>query len=223
MSKVMIFEGHTTGEAIEKGLKELKLTKNDVDIRVLDQEKRSFFDILAPRVVKVEITVKEKNNLNDISKIDENELLGIKEKLEEFLLQLLSKIDKDADCEIKIVDSELDVNINGKASGILIGYRGETLNSLQNILMSIANKNKEKRVRVILNIDNYKEKRKTALEELAIKVSKTVIKNNKKITLEPMNSYERKIIHAKLQDVPNIKTYSIGEDPNRRIIIEKIN
>ena len=114
------------------------------------------------------------------------------------------------------------ININNENSGELIGYRGETLNALQNILTSIANKNIEQKVRVILNINGYKEIRQKALEDLAIKVSKTVLKNNKSITLEPMNAYERKIIHSKLQDMPNIKTHSIGEEPNRRIVIEKV-
>ena len=106
---------------------------------------------------------------------------------------------------------------------MLIGYRGETLNAMQTLLTSIANRGNDSRIKVFLNIDNYKVKREKALEDLAIKVSKTVLKNNKAITLEPMNAYERKIIHSKLQEVNNIKTHSIGEEPNRRIVIEKVN
>ena len=86
----------------------------------------------------------------------------------------------------------------------------------------MANLNIKSKIRVFLNIDNYKEKREKSLEELAIKVSKTVLRTNKAITLEPMNSYERKIIHSKLQEVSNVTTHSIGEEPNRRIVIEKI-
>ncbi len=223
MSKVIISEGKTTNEAIEKGLKELKTTKERVEIRVLDQEKRSFFDILAPRVVKVEMTLKEEIDEKMIKHIEEKDLDSIKCKIETFIKQFLELIDKTFKYEIFTEDSNIIVNLDGENSGVLIGYRGDTLNSLQTILNSIANVNIDAKVRVHLNIDNYKEKREKSLEELAIKVSKTVLRTNKSITLEPMNAYERKIIHSKLQDFNNIKTHSIGEDPNRRIVIEKIN
>ena len=237
MPKTIISEGKTTNEAIEKGLKELKTTKNNVDIKILEQEKRSFFDILAPRVVKVELTLKEESAIeekNDNYKekheknrvkieISNEELNKIKENLDRFLNEFLSKLDDTHTYTIDVEDSNILVNIDGMESGVLIGYRGETLNAMQTLLTSIANKNNDNRVKVYLNIDNYKVKREKALEELAIKISKTVLKNNKPITLEPMNAYERKIIHSKLQDNKNIKTHSIGEEPNRRIVIEKVN
>ena len=228
MSKVIISEGKTTNEAIEKGLKELNTTKNNVEIKVLDQEKRSFFDILAPRVVKVELTLKEDEKQEAPKKehvkveISEEELNKIKDNIDKFLNQLLPKIDESYTYEIKVDDSNIIANIDGNDTGTIIGYRGETLNALQTILTSIANKDNNYRVKVYLNIDNYKEKREKALEELAVKVSKTVLRNGKSITLEPMNAYERKIIHSKLQNMKNIKTHSIGEEPNRKIVIEKI-
>ena len=237
MPKTIISEGKTTNEAIEKGLKELKTTKNNVDIKILEQEKRSFFDILAPRVVKVELTLKEESAIeekNDNYKekheknrvkieISNEELNKIKENLDRFLNEFLSKLDDTHTYTIDVEDSNILVNIDGMESGVLIGYRGETLNAMQTLLTSIANKNNDNRVKVYLNIDNYKVKREKALEELAIKISKTVLKNNKPITLEPMNAYERKIIHSKLQENKNIRTHSIGEEPNRRIVIEKVN
>lgn len=232
MSKTIISEGKTTNEAIEKGLKELNVKKDQVDIKVLEQEKRSFFDILAPRVVKVELTVKENSNQviekhnvkhEVVEDISEEELSSIKNELEKFISEFLYRIDESFKYEMSSDSSSITINVTGEKSGTLIGYRGDTLNSLQNILNAIANKNTKSKVRVFLNIDNYKEKREKSLEDLAIKVSKTVLRNNKSITLEPMNSYERKIIHSKLQDVKNISTHSIGEEPNRRIVIEKVN
>ncbi len=237
MPKVIISEGKTTNEAIENGLKELKTTKNNVDIKVLEQEKRSFFDILAPRVVKVELTLKDESIVkenNDYQKdnrekkhikaeISVEDLNKIKQKLDAFLKSFLEKIDDTHTYTIDVEDSNILVNIDDMESGVLIGYRGETLNAMQTLLTSIANKNNDNRVKVYLNIDNYKVKREKALEELAVKISKTVLKNNKSITLEPMNAYERKIIHSKLQDMKNITTHSIGEEPNRRIVIEKVN
>ena len=100
-----------------------------------------------------------------------------------------------------------------------IGYRGETLYAFQNILTAVAGKNIENRVRVILDIEGYKEKREKTLEDLAEKVAKTVIKTRKSVTLEPMQPYERKIIHSKLQDNDKVETKSIGEEPRRRIVI----
>lgn len=228
MSKVIISEGKTTNEAIEKGLKELNTTRNNVEIKVLEQEKRSFFDILAPRVVKVELTMKDeiiqKKEKKQVKvEVSDEELEKIKSKLESFTKAFLNKIDDSFEYSIKTESSNIVVDIEGKQSGTLIGYRGETLNALQTILTSIANNDINSKIKVYLNIDNYKEKREKALEDLAIKVSKTVLRNNKPITLEPMNAYERKIIHSKLQDMHNIRTHSIGEEPNRRIVIEKIN
>ena len=101
----------------------------------------------------------------------------------------------------------------------LIGHRGEVLNQLQVILSSIASKNSEYKVRVILNICGYKEKREKSLEELAEKLEKTVVRTKKSITLEPMTAYERKIIHTKLHDSRLVTTTSVGEEPYRKVVI----
>lgn len=233
MHKSIIAEGKTTTEAIAKGLKELNVSKDKVDIKIIEEhEKRSFFSILDPRVVKVELTLKEENNVNDnhlyqnkeksdifISEEDLNE--GVN-KIDIFLnefTQGLGQINYEvhADFEKKLIIA----SINGEDARILIGYRGEVLNSLQNILNSIANKGSSKKLRVILNVSNYKEKREKALEELADKVSKTVLKTGKSITLEPMSAYERKIIHNRLQTSNKVKTYSVGEEPHRKVVIAK--
>ena len=222
MSKIIVSEGKTTSEAIEKGLKELKLHRDQVEIRVLEQEKRSFFDILAPRVVKVELTVKEKPQKEE-KILTEEDLEETKNNVEKFIKEFLKNLGEEYKYEISIEKNEINVKIDGGNSGTLIGYRGETLNALQHILSLIANKHTSAKVRVLLNVDGYKEKREKTLEELALKVSKTVIRTNKSITLEPMNAYERKIIHSKLQDMTDIRTHSIGEEPHRRIVIEKVN
>ena len=222
MSKIIVSEGKTTSEAIEKGLKELNLHRDQVEIRVLEQEKRSFFDILAPRVVKVELTVKEKSQKEE-KILTEEDLEETKNNVEKFIKEFLKNLSEEYKYDISIEKNEINVKIDGGNSGTLIGYRGETLNALQHILSLIANKHTSAKVRVLLNVDGYKEKREKTLEELALKVSKTVIRTNKSITLEPMNAYERKIIHSKLQDMTDIRTHSIGEEPHRRIVIEKIN
>ena len=224
MSKSIIAEGKTTNEAIENGLKELNVSKKMVDIKVLEnEEKRSFFSILAPRVVKVELTVKEEANNTRKPKKDiilsEEEQEKATENLERFFEEIKENLPEDTKYEIIKKENAIFVNINSKELGFLIGYRGETLYAFQNILTTIAGKNIENKVRVILDIEGYKEKREKTLEDLAKKVAKTVIKTKKPIKLEPMQAYERKIIHSKLQENPKVETNSVGEEPYRRIVI----
>lgn len=220
MEKSIISEGKTTNEAIENGLKELNVTKNMVDIKVLEnEEKRSFFSILTPRVVKVQLTIKEKSfeRVKREIELSSQELEKAQENVERFLDEFIKKLGEEKDYSIESYKEGLKVNITNL--GFLIGYRGETLYSFQNILSAIASKGLENRAKVILDIQGYKQKREKTLQDLADKLANTVMKTKRTITLEPMQAYERKIIHSKLQDYKNIETRSIGEEPRRKIII----
>lgn len=232
MPNSIISEGKTTNEAIENGLKKLKVNKNQVDIKVLESDdKRSFFSILAPRVVKVELTVKEealqKSNISknietkpkELRTYSEGELELAESNVKIFLEEFLKRIGEDAKYEITRNEHGLEISIKGESTGFLIGYRGETLYSIQNILVAVASKGLENRVRVILDIEGYKEKREKTLEELAERMARRVIKTGKSVTLEPMKAYERKIIHSKLQSSDKVTTVSIGEEPRRRLVI----
>ena len=228
MSKSIIAEGKTTTEAISNGLKMLNTSKENVNIKILEEhEKRSFFSILAPRVVKVEMSLKENveeapKHIEKEIKIDENEIKKSKEKIDQFLDEFIKNFeDLRYETNIDLEKGFLNVNMEGSDSKTLIGYRGEVLNSLQVILNSVSNRGSKEKVRIILNISNYKEKREKSLEELADKISKTVIKTGKAVTLEPMMAYERKIIHNRLQSSNKVKTYSIGEEPYRKVVIAK--
>ena len=190
-----------------------------------NEEKRSFFSILTPRVVKVQLTLKDVEEEHKIVKKEinlsqEEQDIAVK-NVEEFLKEFLNKLEKNEKIEysIKADKSGVYVNINDKNLGYLIGYRGETLYALQNVLSAIAGKKIENKVRVFLDIESYRTKREKTLEELAEKISKTVIKTKKSITLEPMQAYERKIIHSKLQNNELVTTKSIGEEPRRRVVI----
>lgn len=231
-NKTYIFEGKTTNEAIEKGLKELKLPKSKVDIKVLEQEdKRSFFSILAPRIVKVEMTIKEnvKENISasiikEIKK--ENierkpiDMTTVKANVEVFLKDFIAKLPtKDVTYTIETEGNNLMIDMNGEDTGYLIGYRGEVLNSIQNVLTNIANKGNKDKVKVMLNIGGYREKREKDLENLAMKIAASVVKTGKSITLEPMTAYERKVIHTKLQSNEKVTTYSVGEEPYRKLVV----
>ncbi len=226
MEEKHIFEGKTSTEAIEKGLKTLGLKKSEVEINILkDEEKRSFFSILEPRIVKVELTVKEKKEDSQKIQSEKKELSDeafekAKKNVSEFLDVFLKQIStEDLKYEVSHDKYYIYINIIGEKTNSLIGYRGETLNAMQTLLTSVANKEIQERIRLILDISGYREKRKKVLEELAEKVSKTVIKTRKKVVLEPMTAYERKIIHSKLQTNTKVITESIGEEPNRKVVV----
>lgn len=227
MEETYIFEGKTTTEALEKGLKELKLKKSDVEFKVLEnEEKRSFFSILAPRVVKIEIKIK-KNNLKSENKteketksISDEDLKNGKENLNRFLSKFIKTLpDTNIKYEINENNGFIQVKLSGDNLNYLIGYRGEVLNSLQTLYTSIASKGIEKRIRVIVDILGYREKRDKTLENLADKLAKKVVRERKKVILEPMSSYERKVIHERLQNHPKVQTASVGEEPNRKVVI----
>lgn len=229
MLKSVVAEGKTTNDAIEKGLKQLNVSKDMVDVKVLEEDKkRSFYSILAPRVVKVELTVKEGTEKKEDAKpktvvrekrsSNKNleEIETAKTDVENFLKEFLKDEYK---YEVKIENFDIFVNIDGEKISHLIGYRGENINALQVIISAIANKKSSSKVNVFVDVAGYKEKRIKTLEELAEKISKTVIRTGKSITLEPMTAYERKIIHTKLQQNNKVKTFSKGEEPHRRLVI----
>ena len=227
MEKSIISEGKTTNEAIEKGLKQLNVSRDRVDIKVLENEdKRSFFSILAPRIVKVELTLKEPkvNTKKEVKPrkeivLTEEEQEKAEKNIKIFMDELLKNLPEDTTYEVIKQSEAIFVNISSDNLGFLIGYRGETLYAFQNVLSAIAGKEIDNKVRVILDIQGYKEKRKKTLEDLAQKVASTVIKTKKSVTLEPMQAFERKIIHSKLQENNKVETMSIGEEPHRRIVI----
>ena len=220
MQNSIISEGKTTNEAIENGLKKLGVTKKDVEIKVLEEEKKSFFDILAPRIVKVELILKEGKKDHREVKVGEKDIEEAVNKTKDFLNDLKKELGN-IEYAIGIKEDIIYIKIEGEKAADLIGYRGETLESIQNIISAIANKETSARVKIIVDILNYKEKRRNSLEILAKKVEKTVIKSGKPYRLEPMNAYERKIIHTALQESSEVTTNSVGEEPYRRVIVRK--
>lgn len=225
MPKSIISEGKTSTEAIEKGLKELNCKKDDVEIKVLEEEnKKAFFSILDPRVVKVELTLKENISKPRVQtekkQASAEEIEEFKNKISKFLKDFCEKFE-DIDYNINDKEGFVQVEIQGENASKLIGYRGEVINSLQLLISTIGNTNIESKIKVTLDIGNYREKRDETLKKLASKLERTVKKTGKKVTLEPMTAYERKVIHSELQQSKYVTTYSIGEEPHRRIVIDK--
>ena len=143
------------------------------------------------------------------------------EQIRAFLKGLLEHMDSAA--EVKVYESEkgrYKVFLEGEKLGALIGRRGETLDAIQQLTNYSINRGSEKnRVRVQVDAENYREKREQSLERLAEKVAGKVTKYRRNVTLEPMNAYERHVIHTALQDTPGVTTFSIGTEPNRRVVV----
>jgi spoIIIJ-associated protein len=202
----IIKESETVEKAVSMALEELKADINEVDIDILQNPSSGFLGIMA-KDAKVKVSI----------------VNGPKEKVSNFLDLLLKKMNITCDYEIDFDNDTLDIvvnNIEGKDKGILIGKRGNNLDSLQYILSLIVNKGRNNYVRTIVDIDGYRDKREKTLERLALKKADKCRYYKKKIKLEPMNPYERRIIHSALQSEKDIITYSEGEDPYRRVVID---
>lgn len=204
MAKCIEKTGKTVEEAVELALQELNATEENVSIEVLEEPAKGLLGIGAkPALVKVTL----KDNKNEI--------------INEFLTKIAGCMNITLTNKIEEKDGRISVNMEGNDMGLLIGYRGETLEALQTILGVVANKGSEEYVRIDLDAENYREKRKETLKNLASKKAYEAVKYNKNITLEPMNAYERRIIHMALQENDKVTTYSIGEEPYRKIVIKK--
>lgn len=198
--------GKTMDDAIENGLKELGVKKESVKVEIIEHGSKGIFGLLGFKPARVKLTVTKDN-------------IAVART---FLRDVLDKMGIRAEIHIKEDNDSLKVNLVGPDMGILIGYRGETLDSLQYLLSLVVNKENEESEykKVILDTENYRKKREETLVRLANKLAYKVNKYNKSITLEPMNPYERRIIHSTLQNHPYVTTHSEGDEPYRKVVIE---
>jgi len=195
--------GKTVDEAIKLALNEMNAEREDVDIEVIEEGAKGLLGIIGNRDARVKVTLKENKG----------------EKAKKFLFDILNKMDVEAEIDIDENDKLITLYITGKDIGIVIGRRGETLDSLQYLTNLVVNRRDEDYKRIVLDIENYREKREETLIKLANRLADKVIRLKKSITLEPMNPYERRIIHSTLQKNKYIKTYSVGDEPNRKVVI----
>ncbi len=190
-------------EAIDAALIELNANRENVEVEILDEGAKGIFGLIGSKQARVRVTLKETGE----------------EKAKKFLLDLFSKMKVNADVSVEEKDDSILIKIEGEDIGIVIGRRGETLDSLQYLTSLVVNKSKENYKRVVIDIDNYRQKREETLVKLANKLADRVMKYKKNITLEPMNPYERRVIHSSLQNHKYVQTYSVGDEPNRKVII----
>lgn len=258
-------------EAVKLALADLKLSRDEVEVTVLEEPSKGFFGIgskLAKvrvekkkpeekpeeTVVKEEPAEKKENKSEEkksapksverkqkknrerknrekkesfaesginIDPVNMDELVDAEDhEALTFLKDVTEKMGLSLDFKLKTGNDVVYIEMNGKDSGTVIGKRGQTLDAIQYLTSLVVNRESEKYIKVVIDAENYRAKRQKTLEQLANRLASKVIKTKRYVRLEPMNPYERKIIHATLQKNPNIITRSEGEEPYRRVIIE---
>ena len=198
----MEFTGKTVQEAIENGLKEMNLEESKAEIKVLEEPTKGFLGIAAKKA-KVEITAKKTDG----------------ERAVEFLNGLLDLMNVNAKSNLTEEDERVSIDIITDNSSAIIGYRGEVLDALQNLAGAVANTGRDDYRRVVVDCESYRAKREETLVSLAHKLEAKAVRMGRKINLEPMNPYERRILHSALADSADVKTLSEGKEPNRYVSI----
>lgn len=197
------FKGKTVDDALMNGLKELGLGLDQVDFEIVQEGSKGFLGFGKSAIVRLSKKAATTN------------------KAEEFLTELLKHMDVSATAEVTETEESINVNLVGDSTGVLIGRRGETLDALQYLTSLVVNKDLDEYKRVVLDTENYRAKREETLIKLANRIAGKVAKTGKRVVLEPMNPYERRVLHATLQDNAKVETVSEGEEPYRRVIIRK--
>lgn len=198
--------GLTVDEAVESALTQLEVNRDEVDIDIVSEGKKGFLGLFGQKPAIVHVKVK----INPV------------EETRKFLVSVIEKMNIDAIVNVEQDRKKVTFSITGNKVALLIGKRGQTLNSLQYLTQLVANRYSHQYLQIFVDVENYRERRKVTLSELAKRLAVQAIKNKKEVKLEPMPSYERKVIHAALADIKEIKTSSVGEDPNRCIIITPV-
>ncbi len=227
----MQFSGKNVEDALQTALKELQVTKDKITYKVIEEGSKGILGLIGskPAIIQVDVIQEEiaevKESLQASPEEMQTEKVTVsrnhKEEAVQFLKGVFEKMDIEAELDASLADNILKVDISGPKMGLVIGYRGETLDSLQYLTSLVVNKNREDEyIRVILDTEGYRRKREETLERLAEKTAYKVKKYRRSMKLEPMNPYERRIIHSKLQQIDGITTRSVGEEPFRRVVIE---
>lgn len=215
-------------DAVKLALEELGVSEDKVTVEVIDEGAKGFLG-LGARDAVVKVTVKEDNKAKKTEKAvpaakPASKKVISDEAPEEVAAKFLGDIFKAMELDVNIdakegEDNTVSIDISGDNMGIVIGKRGDTLDSLQYLTSLVVNKHSEDYIKVSIDTENYREKRTDALLALSKRLSEKVARTGKKFTLEPMNPYERRIIHSSLQDNEDVTTYSIGSEPYRKVVI----
>ena len=211
MNKEVITTGKTVEDALVAAVAELGVaSKEDVEYTVLEEPKKGLFGIgAAPAKISAKACIKgERYAFEFINQLVSDMGLNV-------TVELKDMPDSDKDCKL--------IDINGDGAGVLIGHHGDTLDSIQYLANLAANKKvngiKPAYVKIAVDVENYRAKREEKLRDLARKMADKVLKQKRSVMLEPMNPYERRIIHSEIQNIEGVSTNSIGSENNRKIVI----
>ncbi|WP_300262509.1 RNA-binding cell elongation regulator Jag/EloR [Clostridium sp.] len=197
--------GKTVEEALKSALEKLNTTEDKVEVIVIEEGSKGFLNLIGAKPAKISVKKKRDRIL----------------EARKFLSDILDNMNIEAEINIEESKDVVKINLTGAKMGTIIGYRGETLDSLQYLTSLVVNKAKEdKYKRVVLDTQNYRQKREETLKRLANKIAYKVRKSGKILKLEPMNPCERRVIHSELQNNDFVKTFSEGEEPYRRVVVE---
>lgn len=202
--KTLEKKGKSVDEAIKAALDELGCEIDDVMIEVIEEPTKGLLGFVGKKPAVVRVTMREKPE----------------EEARQIVEDILNRIKIDYKINrVEYENGRIRINIVGKDMGLLIGRKGETLNSLQFIVGLIMNRKRDEKVRIILDVEDYRKKREQSLEALALRLSDKVKKTRKNVVMRPMSSQERRIVHTALQGDPQVTTYSMGNEPNRKVVI----
>ncbi|MEZ3492953.1 MAG: protein jag [Lachnospiraceae bacterium] len=198
------FTGKTVDDAVMEAAIQLETTSDKLDYKVLDKGSSGFLGIGSRP-----------------AKISARRILDTRGKIEEFLAQVFGamQIKVNINIEEDMENRTINIDLSGEDMGVLIGKRGQTLDSLQYLVSLVINKDEEEYIRVKMDTENYRQRRKDTLENLAKNIAFKVKRTGKPVTLEPMNPYERRVIHSALQNDRYVETHSEGEEPFRRVVV----
>jgi spoIIIJ-associated protein len=201
--KKMVVTGKSIEEAVKNGLQQWDTTEDRVKIQVLEQPSKGLFGLIGVKQAKVELEL----------------VPDAEEEAVNFLLDVFRTMNLAVRIERNEDKDGIELHLFGSELGMLIGRRGQTLDALQYLVNIVANRYSPSHIRIILDAEHFRQRRKKTLEDLAGRLADRAIRTKKEVVLEPMSPQERKVIHAKLQDHPSVRTFSRGEEPNRKIVI----
>lgn len=198
--------GQTVEEAVESALVQLQTTKDRAEVDIIDEGKRGIFGIFGSRPAVVKVSI----------------IIDPLEEAKKFLIQVSEQMGAPVEIEIKRDGKQVYFVMTGEKIALLIGKRGQTLNSLQYLTQLVINRFSNQYLTVILDAEDYRNRRSETLIQLAHRLALKAVKSGKDVPLEPMPSYERKVIHTALADNKRVKTFSDGSEPHRFIVITPV-
>ena len=218
--------GKSVDEAIALALIELQCNRDETVIEILEEPEKGFLGIFAGKPACVRVTRKEVDlpaaqPTEEIkASTAEYSAEEIEDEVRDLVENILDKVQLDYQIDTLEYDGErVRVNFVGEDMGLLIGHKGETLNSVQLIVGLIFNRHRTERVRIILDVENYRKEREKALHDLALRMADKVEKTGKSVIMRPMTAQERRIVHTALQQEKEVTTYSTGTEPSRKVVI----